>query len=130
MDPDDVFSGKGLHARLRPRRIQIGDLLFGVAVIAIGLTMLSAPELTVEQRLFMGLFALVFLGLLGAQWGLAGMTRTLTRPVISALVGILASVMALFLFICLFVVGLFFPHAAALLSVVALLQVLYLITWD
>jgi hypothetical protein len=130
MGPNDVFSGDGLPARLRPRRVRIADLLFGVAVIAIGLSMLSEPKLSLGQRLFVGLFALVFLGLLGAQWALAGITRTLTRPMISALVGILAAVMALALFTCLFVVGLFFPRIAALLSVVALLQVLYLITWD
>jgi hypothetical protein len=130
MDREDFFDGNRSRPRCRSRQIRIGDLVFGVAMIAIGLSSLGAPEFTDRQRLFLGLFAVAFLTLLGAQWALASFAHTQARPIIGTLVGVVSAAMALSMFICLFVVGLFFPHAAASLSIMALLQVVYLITWE
>ena len=44
--------------------------------------------------------------------------------------GVFSSLMALLMFVCLFLLGLVFPQGAALLSVMMLLQVVYLTTWE
>ena len=54
----------------------ISWLLF--AMTAIGLSAISLPDLTGGERLFLGVFALAFLGLLWAQWGLASIPASRT----------------------------------------------------
>jgi hypothetical protein len=130
MGLDDLFNTKRSLVRSRARQIRIGDLLFGVAMTALGLSALTAGDLAGRERLLLGLFALSFFALVGAQWALAGMRCNRARPVIDAAVGVLSALMALSMFTCLVFVGIFFPHVAALLSVMLLLQVVYLITWE
>jgi hypothetical protein len=130
MGLDDLFNTKRSLVRSRARQVRIGDLLFGVAMTALGLSALTADDLAGRERLLLGLFALSFFALVGVQWALAGMQRARARPVVDTTVGVLSAVMALSMFTCLVFVGIFFPHVAALLSVMLLLQVVYLITWE
>lgn len=44
--------------------------------------------------------------------------------------GVLSSFLALSMFVFLVILGLVFPQGAALLSVMILIQVMYLTTWD
>ena len=46
------------------------------------------------------------------------------------IVGVAAAMMALCMFVCLILMGLVFPQAAALLRAMMLLQVVYLTTWE
>jgi hypothetical protein len=130
MGLDDLFDTKRSLVRSRARQVRIGDLLFGVAMTALGLSALTADDLAGRERLLLGLFALSFFALVGAQWALAGIQRARAQPVVDTAVGVLSAVMALSMFTCLVFVGIFFPHVAALLSVMLLLQVVYLITWE
>jgi hypothetical protein len=101
-----------------------------VAMTAIGLSAISLPDLTGGERLFLGVVAVAFLGLLWAQWGIASIPASRARPGVSIFVGVVSSLMALLMFVCLFLLGLVFPQGAALLSVMMLLQVVYLTTWE
>jgi hypothetical protein len=130
MGLDDLFNTKRSLVRSRTRQVRIGDLLFGVVMTALGLSALNGSDLAGRDRLLLGLFAISFFALVGAQWALAGVGRTRARPVMDAAVGVLSALMALSMFTCLVFVGIFFPHVAALLSVMLLLQVVYLITWE
>jgi hypothetical protein len=116
--------------RTRRRRFRIGDLMVGVAVAAIGLSAISLPGLAVGERLFLGAITLAFLGLQWIQWGLASVRASRSWPGKTVLVGILSSFLAVAMFVMLFILGLVFPQGAALLSVMILIQVVYLTTWD
>jgi hypothetical protein len=104
--------------------------MVAVAVTAIGLSVVSLSDLTGRERLFLGVVVVIFLGLLCAQWGLASIPVARARPGLSLFLGIVSSIMALSMFICLVLLGLVFPQGAALLSVMMLLQVVYLTTWE
>jgi hypothetical protein len=130
MSRQQVLDGQRFLTSSPRRRFRIGDLMIAIAMIAIGLSALGVPDLTSRQRFFLGLFAIAFLALLWAQWALASMPRASVRPVVSSLVGFVSALMALSMFVCLFLVGLVFPQVAALLSVMMLVQVVYLTTWE
>jgi hypothetical protein len=130
MGREDFFEGIHWLARSRRRRFRIGDLMVAVAMTAIGLSAISLPDLAGGERLFLGVLAVVFMGLLWAQWGLASIPAVRTRPGVSILVGVVSSLMALSMFVCLILLGLVFPQGAALLSVMMLVQVVYLTTWE
>jgi hypothetical protein len=130
MGRDHFLDGTHCLSRSRPRRLRIGDLMVAVAITALGLTAVCLPELTGGERLFLGAFALAFLGLQCAQWGVASIPVTGARPGMTILLGVLSSLMALSMFIFLIILGLVFPQGAALLSVMMLILVVYLTTWD
>ncbi len=124
----EFFHGLPCLEHLPHRGFRIGNIMIGIAVTAVGLSSISRPDLTGRERLFLGMFTVAFLGLLWAQWGVASMSCIAARPVLGAVVGFVSALMALSMFVCLILLGLFFPQAAALLSVTMLLQVLYLTT--
>jgi hypothetical protein len=130
MGQQQVFDDQHRLARSPRRRFRIGDLMIGIAMTAIGLSAVALPNLTGKERLFLSLFAVAFLALLWAQWAIASMPRAVARPAFGMVVGFLSALMALSMFVCLILVGLVFPHAAALLSIMMLLQVVYLTTWE
>jgi hypothetical protein len=130
MGQEPFLDGPNWLLRTRRRRFRIGDLMVGIAVAAIGLSAISIPGLTGAQRLFHGAVTLLFLGLQWIQWGLASVRTNRSQPGKSVLLGILSSFLAVAMFVMLFVLGLAFPQGAALLSVMILIQVVYLTTWD
>jgi hypothetical protein len=130
MGQHQVLDGPRFRMRSSRRRFRIADLLVGVAMTAIGLSAIGLPDLTGRERSFLGLFATAFLAMLWAQWAVASMPRTVARPALDLVVGLLSALMALSMFVCLILVALVFPQAAALLSIMMLLQVVYLTTWE
>ena len=126
----DVVAGQRFFVRSPRRRFRIGDLMTGIAMAGLGLAAISLPDLTVRERLFLGLFAVTFLSLLRTQWALANMRSTVVHPALGVVVGFASVLMALCMFVCLTLMGFVFPQAAALLSAMMLLQVVYLATWE
>jgi hypothetical protein len=122
------FDGTPWPLQARSRRLRIGDMMAGVVMAALGLTAVSPSELSGGARWLLGAFALASLGLLWAQWGLASVTAT--RPAITALLGALASIIALLTLAAVIALWFVFPQAAAVLSVMMLLFVIYMTTWD
>jgi hypothetical protein len=130
MGQEQVFDDLRRLARSPRRRFRIGDLMIGIAMTATGLSAVVVPELTSHERFFLGLFAAAFLALLWAQWAIASLRCTVERPVLGTVVGFVSALIALSMFVSLFLVGLVFPQGAALLSVMMLIQVVYLVTWE
>jgi hypothetical protein len=128
MDTNYSFDGTPWPLHSRGRRLRIGDLMAAVVIVALGLAAVSLPEVTGGARWLLGAFALFCLGMLWAQWWLASIPTA--RPAITALLGALASIIALSMFASLVVLWFAFPQAAALLSVMMLILVVYLPTWD
>jgi hypothetical protein len=128
MERELFFDGRPWPLRSRCRRLRVGDVMVAIVLTALGLAAVSPPEMTVGARLFLGAFALSCLGLLWAQWALASIPDT--RPLITTLLGLLSSIIALSMFMCLIALWFVFPQAAALFSVMMLILVVYLTTWD
>jgi hypothetical protein len=130
MGRESFLEGTDWVLRTRRRRFRIGDLMVAVAMTAIGLCAISLPDLTGGERLFLGGVTLVFLGLQWTQWGLASLSANRSRPAKTVALGVLSSLLAMAMFTALVILGLVFPQGAALLSVMILIQVVYLTTWD
>ena len=97
---------------------------------AIGLSADRLPDLTGGERLFLGCVAAVFLGLLWAQWGSRACRLTMARPGVEHVMGVVSSLMALSMFVCLIPRGTCLPQGSCSLSMMMLLQVVYLTTWE
>jgi hypothetical protein len=123
---------EGLHSiwSRRRRRLRIGDLLVAVALVALGLSAVAVPVATSGERMLVSVLTVTFLTLILVQWGIAGVSFRRPRPMIGAVLGILSSLTALSAFVGILVLGLVVPQAAALLSLAALLLVVYMTTWD
>lgn len=128
MPPESSFDGTPWPLQSRSRRLRIGDVMAGVVMAALGLAAVSPRELSGGARVLLGAFVLLSLGMLWAQWGLASVTAA--RPAVTALLGALASIIALLTFASVLALWFAFPQAAALLSVMLLLFVIYMTTWD
>ncbi len=130
MAHDGFHEGPNWLLSSRRRRLRIGDLMVAVVMTAIGLSAIMHSDMTARSTLLLALFAVGFLALLWAQWGLANISPKRPQTLWVASRGILSSILALAMFVVLIVVGLVVPQAAALLSVMMLIQVVYLTTWD
>src|ERR1700679_1056247 len=108
MGREQVFDDERRLVLSPRRRFRIGDLMIGIAMTAIGLSAVTLPDLTAHERLFLGLFAAAFLALLWTQWALASMRCTVGRPVLGTVIGFVSAIMALSMFVSLFLVGLVF----------------------
>jgi hypothetical protein len=113
----------------RRRRVQLGDFMVAIATTAVGLAAISVPDVTSGERRIMGTVTLALIGLLWTQWGLASVASKRSWPGKSVILGIIASFLAMAMFVLLIILGLVFPQGAALLSVMLLLQVAHLTTW-
>jgi hypothetical protein len=130
MGRERFLEGTDWLARSRRRRLRIGDLMVAVVMTAIGLSAISLPGQSGGERLFLGAITLTFLALQWAQWGLASTPTHPSRPGMTFILGIISTFLALAMFVVLIFLGLVFPQGAALLSVMSLIQVVYLTTWD
>jgi hypothetical protein len=130
MGRDHFLEGTDRLARSRRRRLRIGDLMVAVVMTAIGLSAISLPGQSGSERLFLAAITLTFLALQWAQWGLASTPTHRSRPGMTIILGIISTFLALAMFVVLIILGLVFPQGAALLSVMILIQVVYLTTWD
>jgi hypothetical protein len=104
--------------------------MVAVAMTAIGLAVIALPKLSGGERCFLAVVTLAFLTLQWTQWGLASIPAGESLRARRALLGIVSSFLAMAMFVLLFILGLVFPQGAALLSVMMLIQVVYLTTWD
>ena len=77
-----LFDGQCFLARSPHRQFRTGDLMIGIAMAALGLSVISLPNLTGRERLFLGLFAVAFLTMLWAQWALVSVPSTGVRPLL------------------------------------------------
>jgi hypothetical protein len=115
-----------LHSRRR--RLRIGDMMAAVIMTAVGLAVVSRPELPGSAKATVGAFVALCLGLEWAQWGLASISAT--QPAKKALLGTLSSIIAMSIVVGLVFLGLVYPQVAALLVVMMLILVVHLATWD
>ena len=104
--------------------------MVAVAMIALGLSATGLAEVTGRGRLILSAVALTFLALQWTQWWLASIPANHSRPGLAVVLGIVSSLLALAMFVVLIIVGLVFPQGAALVSVMILIHVVYLTTWD
>ena len=114
----------------RRRRFRIGDLMVAVVMTAIGLAVISLPELTLGERSLLGAAVLSFLGLEWTQWALAGTPARQAHHSVAIVRGMLSALLPLTMFVALVVLGLFYPQGVALLSLLIVIHVVYLTTWD
>ena len=114
----------------RRRRFRIGDLMVAVVMTAIGLAVISLPELSAGERSLLGAAVLSFLGLEWIQWALAGRPARQSHRALAILRGILSALLPPTMFVALVFLGLFYPQGVALLSLLIVIHVVYLTTWD
>jgi hypothetical protein len=130
MRRDHLLDGPDWLLPRRRRRLRIGDLMVAIALACLGLGAVTRPDLSGGDRLLLGLVALAVLVLQLVQWGLASVRVHRLWSGADILLGILSSLLALFVFVGLILLGLVLPQGAALISVMMLIMVVYLTTWD
>jgi hypothetical protein len=113
----------------RRRQLRIGDLMVLIVMTALAISAVTVVE-GPGDRLIMGAFTLVFLGLLVGQRGIAEISCRRFRPAVDAFLGTLSCIIACSMFVALAVLALIIPQGAALLGVAMLLLVVYMTTWD
>jgi hypothetical protein len=128
MQREHFFDGTPWPLSSRRRRLRVGDMMAAVFMTSLGLAAVSLPELASGQRLFLGAVAISCLGLLWTQWTLASIPDT--RPAVTTVVGALSAIIALSVFVGLVVLWFVFPQPAGLFSVMMLVLVVHLATWD
>jgi hypothetical protein len=114
--------------RSRRRRLRIGDMMAAVIMTAVGLAVISRPELPGGAKATVGAFVVLCLGLQWAQWGLASIPAA--KPAMKGFLGILSTIIAMSIVVGLVFLGLVYPQVAALLVVMMLILVVHLATWD
>jgi hypothetical protein len=117
----------------RPRRLNLGDLMFGVALAALcclALTLLLRSELSDAQRAGFGLVTLLLFTMQGAQWRLGSVPITEPNSKRSVLLGVASYVLAMVMFGCLIALAAWFPDGAALVVIALVVMAFYLSTWE
>jgi hypothetical protein len=102
--------------------------MVAIVLFAIAMAAVTLPELTGGNRLLLGSLAIALMVFQCAQRSLARIPAK--HPAIVSVLGVISSLMAISMFILLFILGLVLPQGAALLSVIMLIFVAYLTTWD
>jgi hypothetical protein len=114
----------------RPRRLTIGDLMFGMVLAALASALMAVilrSSLSDYQlNVFVG-FAMIVLALRAAQRGLASIPR---RGLRSGLNTLMTCLLAMSTYVGLFIGVVFFPEGTALLVATMLVLFIYLTTWD
>lgn len=129
--PTDDF---GWLRMARPRRLNLGDLLFGVALVAMGCcatAMLLRSELDDGRRAGFGVAATLLFALQAAQWRLGG-SRATTDPRSrrELWLGIASYLIAMAMFVLLLAIAALCPDGAALVVLALILAALYFSTWE
>ena len=112
----------------RRRRFRIGDLMVAVVMTAIGLAVISLPELTLGERQLLGAAVLSFLGL---EWT-SGPSRVLQHAshIIQSRSCVECSRPCCHHDVVALVVSGFSIRKGSLLSLLIVIHVVYLTTWD
>jgi hypothetical protein len=117
----------------RPRRLNLGDLMFGVALAALGclaLVLVLRSELSDGRRAAFGMASLLLFAMLAAQWRLGSVPNNNPRSRRELLLGIASYVLAMAMFLLLLALAALFPDGAALVVLAMVVMAIYLSTWD
>jgi hypothetical protein len=117
----------------RPRRLNLGDLIFGVGLAALGslaLTLVLRSELDGGRRAAFGVVSLILFAMQAAQWKLGGIPVDDPNSRGSVLLGIASYVLAMLMFGCLLALAALFPDGAAIDVIALIVVAIYLSTWD
>ena len=118
---------------VRPRRLNLGDLMFGVALAALcclALTLILRSELDDSRRAGFGLVTLLLFTMQAAQWRLGSVPITDPRSGSSVVLGVASYVLAMVMFGCLIALSAWFPDGAALVVLALVVTAFYLSTWE
>jgi peptidoglycan/LPS O-acetylase OafA/YrhL len=118
---------------VRPRRLNLGDLMFGVALAALGccaLALVLRSELSDERRAGFGVLTLLLFAMQAAQWRLGGVPVRDPRSNRSVALGIVSYLIAMVMFVVLVGLGALFPDGAALVVIAMIVTAIYLSTWE
>ncbi len=117
----------------RPRRLNLGDLMFGVAVAALGccaLALVLRSELSDERRAGFGVVALLLFAMQAAQWRLGGIPVRDPRSGGSVALGVASYLIAMAMFLGLLAMAALFPDGAAVVVIMLIVTAIYLSTWE
>jgi hypothetical protein len=117
----------------RPRRLTLGDLIFGVGLAALGslaLTLVLRSELDEGRRVAFGVVSLLLFAMQAAQWRLGGVPVADPHSRGSFLLGIASYFLAMLMFGCLLALAALFPDGAAIDIIALIVIAIYLSTWD
>lgn len=118
----------------RPRRLNLGDLLFAVAIAALAcsttvLAFRSGPD--GGRLVAFAVVATLLFAMQAAQWRLGGSPATADpRSRRELVLGIASYLIAMGMFVLLLAMAALFPDGAALVVLALILVALYLSTWD
>jgi hypothetical protein len=128
--PVDEFRWLSIRRR---RRMSIGDLMVGVAVVALAcltVTVTLRSSLGNGGRVAFGLLVLVLFALQAAQWKLSGIRAGGLESSLSTLLGILSYMVGMTTFVGVFILACVFAEGAAYVVATMLVLIVYLTTWD
>jgi hypothetical protein len=117
----------------RPRRLNLGDLMFGVALAALGsfaLVLVFRSGLSDGLRAAFGVVTLLLFAMQAAQWRLGSIPTTDPRSGRHLLLGIASYLLATAMFVTLLVLAALFPDGAALVALALVVTAIYLSTWE
>jgi hypothetical protein len=117
----------------RPRRLNMGDLMFGVALAALGclaLTTVLRSELGDGLRAAFGIVTVLLFAMQAAQWRLGSIPVNDPRSRKCVLLGVASYALAMNMFGCLLALSALFPAGAAIVVVALIVIAFYLSTWD
>jgi hypothetical protein len=117
----------------RPRRLNLGDLMFGVALAALGFSALALvlrSELGDGRRAGFGLLTLLLFAMQAVQWRLGGIPVRDPRSGGSVALGVVSYLVAMAMFVALLALAALFPDGAALVVLALIVVAIYLSTWE
>jgi hypothetical protein len=117
----------------RPRRLNLGDLMFAVALAALAclaLVLVFRSELSDSRRAAFGVVTLVLFAMHAAQWKLGGMPASDLRSRRELFLGIAAYLLAMAMFLLLLALAALFPDGAAVVVIALVVMAIYLGTWE
>jgi hypothetical protein len=118
---------------VRSRRLNLGDLIFVVALAALGcfaLVLLFRSELSDARRAAFGAVVLLLFAMQAAQWRLGGLPAVDPRSRRELMLGIASYLLAMAMFVLLLAMAALFPDGAALVVLALVAVALYLSTWE
>src|SRR4051794_33976706 len=117
----------------RPRRLNLGDLLFGVGLAAPGcgaLALVLRSELSDARRAGFGVLALFLFAMQAAQWRLGGVPLRDPHSGGSVAPGVASYLIAMAMFAGLLGLAALSPDGAALVVLMLIVMAIYLSTWE
>lgn len=117
----------------RPRRLNLGDLMFVVALAALGssaLALVLRSELSDERRAGFGVLTLFLFAMQAAQWRLGGVPVRDPHSGGSVALGFASYAIAMAMFAGLLGLAALFPDGAALVVITLVIMAIYLSTWE